>query len=174
MEQSGFFWLLATRSFLPNLKKFPVCWNFQCFTFPCHCCGHTCGWWWLCFVTSDTAYASPVPKVLDWASWLPCQVHSMPLTWHKEKKLFPFFFFLLFSHQSVISIWCSCCRKRLYYLCELWKLVAHCCEPAGFKWELQFLGKILCSRWSPLTYHMAHQWWFTVLEVEKWKIEIIL
>lgn len=86
-----FYWLLATRSFLPILKNFPVCWNSQRFSVPCHCCGHTCGWWWLCFVTSDTAYASPVPRVLDWASWLPCQVHSMPLTWHKEKKKFPVF-----------------------------------------------------------------------------------
>ena len=37
-------------------------------------------------------------------------------------------FFLLFSHQSVISICCSCCRKRLYYLCELLKLVTNRCE----------------------------------------------
>lgn len=95
-----FYWLVATRSFLPNLKKFPLCWNFQCFTLPCHCCGHTCGWWWLCFVTSDTAYALPVPTVLDWASWLPCQAHSMPLTWHKEKKKFPFFSF----SSSAISL----------------------------------------------------------------------
>lgn len=66
-------------------------------------------------------------------------------------------------HQSVISLCRSCYRKRLCYLCELLKLTANCCEPAGFRCELQSLVKILCSRWAPLTYHMAHQGSFTLV-----------
>lgn len=100
----------------------------------------------------------------------PAKCTAGPWSDIKKRKSSPINF-LFFHHQSVISICCSCCRKRLYYLCELLELVANCCEPAGFKCELQFLVKISCSRWSPLTYHMAHQWWFTVLWAEKWKTE---
>lgn len=112
-----FYWLLATRTFLPILKIFPVCWNFQCFPLPCHCCGHSCGWWWLFFVTPDTAYASQCRRCRTELPGHPAKRTACP--WHDIKKRRSSQFFLsplqpsvcyfylvqLLQEEAVLPLW---------------------------------------------------------------------
>lgn len=95
-----FYWLLATGvgffvcllGFFYLLRRILQFASIRCFTLPCHCCGHSCGQSWLCFVSPGTDYSSPVPKVLYWASWQPHQAHSMPWSDIKKIKSSQFFF----------------------------------------------------------------------------------
>lgn len=116
IEQSCFIGFWSSGVFCLLWRNFQLA-SIQCFALPCHCCGHSCGRSWLCFVTPGTDYSSPMLKVLKQASWQPHQVHSMPLKWHKENKKFPNFFpplqpsvcyfylLQLLQEEAVLPLW---------------------------------------------------------------------